>query len=135
MKIRIIRIIEEEKRTIGSLFVNGKFQCYTLEDKIRKEKIYGETAILKGTYDVKWHYSNRFKEYMPAVLNVPNFQGILFHAGNTEHDTEGCILLGTNYNDWGLTQSMLAFNNFISLLPSRKAIYEIKLTIEEVIKL
>lgn len=80
--------------TMGILRINGKFECYTLEDIVRKEKIKGDTAIPVGVYNVAWTMSNRFKVMMPLVEKVPGFEGIRIHAGNTTADTEGCILVG-----------------------------------------
>ena len=83
MKLELKRLERTEKSTIGELYVNGKFECYTLEDVERKEKVFGETAIDKGTYQVVVTYSNAFKQNMPLLLNVPKFQGIRIHSGNT----------------------------------------------------
>ncbi len=68
--------------TIGELYHNDKFICYTLEDKVRPIKIYGETAIPYGTYKVIVNHSQRFNQLMPLLLNVPNFEGIRVHMGN-----------------------------------------------------
>lgn len=94
MEIRIKRLHRTERSTISELSINGKFQCYTLEDVEREKKIKSETAIPKGTYKVIINYSNRFKQNLPLILNVPNFEGVRIHTGNTNHDTEGCILVG-----------------------------------------
>jgi len=88
--------------TIGALYVNGTFQCFTLEDQVRELpgvpvaewKVPGKTAIPAGEYKVTVDFSNRFQRNMLHVLNVPGFQGIRIHAGNTSADTEGCILVG-----------------------------------------
>lgn len=82
--------------TIGSLSVNGTVECFTLEDVVRPEKIAGETAIPAGTYEVEITPSKRFKRDLPLVMNVPGFEGIRIHPGNTAEDTEGCILVGTS---------------------------------------
>lgn len=93
--------------TIGKLYINGEYFCDTLEDKVRdlnkngvfdngEKKIYGQTAIPYGTYNVKWTYSNKFKKYMPLIENVPSFAGIRIHAGNSSADTQGCVLVGEN---------------------------------------
>lgn len=83
-----------DKSTIGELSVNGAFECYTLEDKVRTVKIAGRTAIPAGRYEVAVNFSNRFQKLMPLLLNVPNFEGIRIHSGNTQDDTDGCILVG-----------------------------------------
>ena len=89
-------------QTIGRVFIDGKFECYSLEDTVREIdgapveswKVPGATAIPRGRYPVKISWSNRFKKLMMEVLSVPGFSGIRLHAGNTEKDTEGCVLLG-----------------------------------------
>ncbi|WP_455763299.1 DUF5675 family protein [Prevotella disiens] len=93
---------------IGNLYLNGVFFSNTLEDKdrglkqsmpldeIEQCKVYGQTAIPSGRYEVRITYSNRFKRPLPLLLNVPGFEGIRIHAGNTPKDTLGCILVGKN---------------------------------------
>lgn len=93
--------------TIGTLFINGERFCDTLEDKNRdvnrngkfdgrEKKVQGETCIPFGTYKVTLNLSPRFKRPLPRLLDVPNFEGVLIHRGNTAKDTEGCILVGEN---------------------------------------
>lgn len=99
MDLRIDRIFKKEDYTIGKLYINGVFLCSTLEDKVRtldttEDKIYGETAIPEGRYEVILSYSKRFNKILPELLNVPFFKGIRIHAGNDKEDTEGCILVG-----------------------------------------
>lgn len=82
--------------TPGKLYVDDVFECDTLEDVVRDDgvKIWGQTAIPYGTYEVDITYSPRFKQMLPILLNVPNFTGIRIHPGNDVDDTEGCILTG-----------------------------------------
>lgn len=94
MELLLKRLHKTTNSTIGELFINGKFECYTLEDIERVEKVKGKTAIPKGRYQVVITMSNRFKIELPLLLNVPNFEGIRIHAGNKATDTEGCLLLG-----------------------------------------
>lgn len=84
--------------TLGTLSLNGKFLCDTLEDEYRDIKVHGETRIPAGTYKIELvnspKFTPRYGHKMLAVTNVPNFQGILIHPGNTDKDTSGCILVG-----------------------------------------
>lgn len=102
--------------THGQLFANGVFVCDTLEDQERPVKIYGATAIRTGVYKVIINMSNRFRRRMPLLLNVPNFEGIRIHAGNTAKDTEGCILVGTYLAEGYIKDSRIAFNKLMHLL-------------------
>jgi hypothetical protein len=97
MHILIRRKWFSKESTISTLSVDGLPYCYTLEDVVREEsaeKVYGKTAIPYGTYKVIIDFSNHFKKLLPHVLNVPGFEGIRIHSGNTAEDTEGCILVG-----------------------------------------
>ena len=105
MKLKLVRISSQADSTSGVLFINDKFACYTLEDEQRDVKVYGETAIPLGTYDIKFRnvggfhdrYKKRFTGLHVGMLelqDVPNFQFILIHCGNTDENTAGCILLG-----------------------------------------
>lgn len=93
MELTVKRIKKGKDYTAGQLFINDEFFCWTLEDIERDKKIPKETAIPKGKYEVILNISNRFKVYMPLLLNVPGFEGIRIHNGNTKDDTEGCILV------------------------------------------
>lgn len=119
MELRVNRFKYGEKATIGKLFVDGVVECYTLEDVVRKDgsKVDGKTAIPAGTYKVIIDDSTRFKRPMPHILRVPNFEGVRIHSGNTDADTEGCILLGTEIeNDDFISGSRDAFNDFFPKL-------------------
>ncbi len=83
MELRIKRTDFSDQSTIGELSVNGQFECYTLEDKVRPEKIAGKTAIPAGRYEVVISFSQRFQRPLPLLLKVPNFEGIRIHPGNT----------------------------------------------------
>jgi hypothetical protein len=122
MKLLLKRLHRTESSTIGELYVDGVFECYTLEDIERDVKIKSETAISKGTYKVIVTMSNRFKRLLPLLMNVPDFQGVRIHAGNTNHDTEGCILVGqTRSNDF-IGKSRKAFDNLFKKMQKAKSI-------------
>jgi hypothetical protein len=119
MKIQVKRFEYGDKYTIGKLYIDDVYQCFTLEDTMREKdgvipnKVSGATAIPSGKYKVVIDYSNRFKRPMPHVLNVPGFDGIRIHPGNSSADTEGCILLGTTWagTDF-ISNSRLAYDAF-----------------------
>jgi hypothetical protein len=94
--------------TLGRLYLSGDeraFECFTLEDERRRVKVQGETAIPPGTFPVTLRteggmhvrYSERFAELHRGMLwlqNVPNFEWVYLHVGNSDEHTEGCILVG-----------------------------------------
>jgi hypothetical protein len=129
MKLELKRLHRTEKSTIGGLYVNGKFECYTLEDVERKEKVFGETAIDKGTYQVVVTYSNAFKQNMPLLLNVPKFQGIRIHSGNTAKNTLGCILVGQTRSVDFIGKSRLAYKSLFSKIKAAAKKEKIYITI------
>jgi hypothetical protein len=122
MQITIKRLYKTNTSTIGELFIDGIFECFTLEDVERPVKIKNETAIPKGTYKVIINQSNRFKRLLPLLLNVPNFEGIRIHSGNSNHDTEGCILVGQTRNKNYIGQSRKAFNKLFKKMQGAKDI-------------
>jgi len=122
MKIEVKRLHKTQNSTIGELTIDGKFECYTLEDTERDVKIKGETAIPKGTYKVIINQSNRFKKLLPLLINVPNFEGVRIHPGNSNHDTEGCILVGMNRSVDYITKSRKAFDSLFKKMQGAKNI-------------
>lgn len=116
MKIELIRKDFGADYTMGDLLIDGKFFCYTCEDEIRKVKVAGETAIPEGTYKVIINISNRFKRELPLLLDVPGFAGIRIHPGNTDDDTEGCILVGKTKRANLVTESRATFNRLFALM-------------------
>lgn len=96
MKLTLKRIFKGENYTIGKLHIDGEYFCDTLEDAIRDIKVYGETAIPAGTYKVTITLSPRFRRWLPLLHDVPYFEGVRIHRGNTAEDTHGCILVGQN---------------------------------------
>ena len=118
MRIVIKRIFKGTEYTIGKMYVNGDYQCDTLEDTVRPngEKVYGKTAIPSGIYEVILTISPRFKKMLPLLLNVPGFQGIRIHPGNTAKDTEGCILVGENKVKGQVINSKVTFTKLMARL-------------------
>lgn len=118
MKLKLKRIFFGEDYTIGKLYINDEYFCDVLEDKVRPDgvKVFGQTAIPVGTYKVIMNMSTRFKKIMPLLLNVPNFEGIRIHSGNTDEDTHGCLLLGKNTVKGKVTDSKNTCARFYALL-------------------
>lgn len=108
MKIRLLRSVLWRDMTLGQLFINERYVCHTLEHPVREEKIPGKTAIPFGRYQVLVTWSPKFKRRLPLIKNVPNFEGIRIHRGNSLQDTAGCVLVGEWNGSWGLLNSIPA---------------------------
>lgn len=141
MKLKLERIYKGDTYTIGKLFIDGEYFCETLEDvdrglsqdmnieDIKEKKIYGKTAIPTGKYQVTLaiqspKFSN-FKKYpaykfcdgyIPRLLNVPGFEGVLIHIGNDDEDSSGCILVGTNSIKGKVTNSTSTFRKLYDII-------------------
>ncbi len=110
MKITVQRAPSQSSATIGKMYIDGIFACYTLEDQIREVpgqpveswKVHSDTAIPAGTYRIALEPSSRFGADTLTLLDVPGFKYIRMHAGNTSDDTEGCLLLGMQATDHSL---------------------------------
>ena len=139
MRLKLIRKWKKDTYTIGQLLVDGVFFCNTLEDKdrgltqdmelpvIKAAKVYGETAIPSGVYDidmetrspkyagVEW-YRKLNGGYMPTISNVPGYSRVLIHPGNTPLDTLGCVLVGENKVKGQLVNSRATFARLYKLM-------------------
>lgn len=141
LELQLIRKERTDKSTIGELLVNGKHFCYTLEDKdrglkqtdslfsIKARKMFGITAIPAGRYEIALTYSNRFKKYMPQLLNVPGYEGIRIHIGNLPEHTEGCLLVGMDKATDRIIDSRIAFEQLMDLFKKAATIGKIYITI------
>lgn len=138
MVIDLIRYNSTNDYTDGFIFIDGVFECYTIEDEKRSKKVWGETRIPEGVYNIDlrreggFHkrYSKKFPELHHGMLCVHNaenwkvinngleFQYILFHIGNTDKDTAGCILVGdTAYSGKGfIGNSTSAYVDFYEIV-------------------
>ena len=125
MKIKVVRELSTEKSTPGVMWVDGDRQCYTLEDVVRPQKIMHETAIPAGTYKVVVTMSNRFKRELPLLLDVPGYEGVRIHPGNTDKDTSGCILVGVTRGEDMVGGSRTAFNTLFDAIQAARAAQEL----------
>lgn len=141
MKLTLNRRFKTPEYTIGDLYIDGQWFCNTLEDTdrelsqdmlltyIQNKKIKSQTAIPTGTYKVdmdtispkfsnysKYPYAKQFNAKMPRLLNVKGFEGILIHAGNTQKDTDGCILVGINKVKGQVINSQTTWKKLMSVL-------------------
>ena len=114
MKLQVVRTQFGTDATNGLLFINGQFECYTLEDQYQAVKVMHETCIPEGTYDIKFRTVGGFHEKYKArygashygmlhLQDVPNFTYILIHTGNTDEHTSGCLIVGETQQDLDLS--------------------------------
>jgi hypothetical protein len=133
MNILLKRVFKGTDYTIGKVYIDGVLFCNSLEDTCRivngdcSKKIYGKTAIPEGQYSIEIIWWSKHKGFYPHLLDVPCFDGILIHGGNTAEDTLGCILLGKNTIKGQLTDSRTCFNTFMMKIDKVK---NLKITIE-----
>lgn len=128
MEITVKRKFKGNNYTIGSLYIDDKYFCDTLEDidrgltdnmtdsYISTVKVVDQTAIPAGSYKVTITYSNRFQKLLPLINNVKGFSGIRIHSGNTKEDTSGCILVGFNTKKGKVVNSRVTFNKLFNIL-------------------
>ena len=149
MELLLKRIAKKQDYTIGKLYINGQWFSNTLEDtdrgltssmtedEISKIKVYGKTAIPTGTYKINMNvvspkFKNRawarpYNGKIPRLLNVPGFDGVLIHPGNTSEDSLGCVLVGKNTVKGMVTQSQDTFHELMKVLIKQN---DITITIE-----
>lgn len=154
MIVELVRIFNCSTYCIGKLYINGVYQNDTLEDtdrgldqsmsveEIKKRKVYRQTAIPTGTYKITMDipspkfsqypfYRKLCKGYLPRLLDVKGFDGILMHCGSTADNSAGCILIGLNTIKGRLTNSQKTYTTFMGLhmLPAKKMKEDITITI------
>ena len=149
MKLKLDRYYKGPNYTIGRLYIYGEYFCDTLEDvdrgllqsmsleEINSLKVYGETAIPRGTYKItldvqspKYKNRNQYKfckGYLPRLLEVPGYDGILIHIGNYIKDTYGCILVGENKVKGQVINSTATFKKLYNILITSKDDLEIEI--------
>ena len=124
MESKIIRVAQGKESTLSQLYINGTFQCYLLEDKIREVKIPSQTAIPKGVYSLKLNiigaknvdYKKAFGKLHQGMIEIsglPNFSFVYIHTGNTIKETAGCPLCGFGFQfldgNYQVSQSVAAY--------------------------
>ena len=138
MKLHLQRTERGDRYTMGRLAIDGEPFCDTLEPTDRhleaatmrpEQKVFGQTAIPTGSYPVVLTYSPRFKRTLPLLKNVPHFEGIRIHPGNSATDTSGCILVGRRLHSGRLTDSRQTMRQLMTTLTHRPQEQEISITI------
>ena len=110
MKLQVVRTQLGKDATNGLLFIDGIFECYTLEDQYQAVKVMHETCIPEGTYKIKFRtvggFDKKYKAKYPElhrgmlwIQDVPGFEYILIHQGNTDEHTSGCLIVGDSQQD------------------------------------
>lgn len=142
MELLLRRIAKREAYTIGRLYADGQYVCDTIEDRDRglsqslpvsvnaAKKRKGMTAIPTGRYRVtlgvqspkfsKYKAYDWCRGYLPRLINVPAFEGVLIHAGNSANDTDGCLLVGENKVVGKVLNSMVTLKKLYAILKTAK---------------
>jgi hypothetical protein len=134
MKLELRRRWLSDKSTIGELWIDGEFECFTLEDVYRapgQAFVPGATCIPCGLYDVAITHSPKFGIDMPLVLNVPGRRGIRFHWGNKPEDTDGCVLVGKHRVIDQILESRAAYEAFFQRLMAAKGPISVLVTLDQ----
>lgn len=155
MELTLKRIALRSEYTIGKLYVDGEYVCDTIEDTVRdldkdgkfangEVKIPGKTAIPYGRYEItmkvkspkysnfsKYSWAKKYDGYLPRLLNVPHFDGVLIHVGNSALDSEACVLVGENKVVGKVINSVNTFRRLMDdyLVPAKKRNEKIVITV------
>lgn len=128
MKLKLFRRWFTDNSTLGDLYADDVWQCFTLEDKVRspdEPKVPNQTAIPAGTYEIIINQSQRFTAlegrsvFLPLLLDVPGFQGVRIHVGNFSGNTSGCVLVGTERRVDMILHSTAAFHALFAKMQAR----------------
>jgi hypothetical protein len=124
MHLELLRICTKDDATLGAIYIDGTFECFTVEDGWNANKVAGETRIHPGLYDVGVRetggtfnpkYADRYSFHrgMLHILDTPEFEWVYFHTGNTKDHTQGCILLNDSIHNNGTgSASRQAYTDF-----------------------
>lgn len=155
MEVRVRRIALKDTYTIGKMYIDGKYVCDVLEDKVRdinkngvfdngETKVVGRTAIPYGTYEItmdvkstkfsdfeQYPWAKEYDGYLPRLTNVPLFVGVLLHVGNSDVDSSGCLLVGENKVVGKVINSTITFRRLMNeyFLPAKQRGEKIYITI------
>ena len=143
MELLLTRDIKTVQSTTGKLSIDGVFECFILEDRdreltsdmpleeIKEKKVYGNTCIPAGRYQVVITQSARFNRRLPLLVGVKGYDGIRIHPGNTALDTLGCLLPGSARSVNKVIASRLAFDKLFTKIDAALAAHEsVFITIE-----
>ena len=134
MELKIKRIARRDDYTIGRMYIDGAYFCDTLEDadrgmkqdmplsELKEIKVAGRTAIPTGKYCVYLTRSPKFGKVLPLIYDVPAFSGIRIHSGNTDEDTQGCILVGQNKIVGRVINSRQTMDKLMELLDGQESV-------------
>jgi len=146
MELLLERLTSDADATVGALFADGRFQCFTLEDEHRLEKVPAETRIPAGTYEIRLRaaggmhpkYAARYGSMHRGMLHlqdVPGFEWIYIHTGNTDDHTEGCILVGegalTKSGNMSLQASRDAYERLYRAVVAAAEVGNLRITIKD----
>lgn len=132
MEIKVIRRYFNKDYTIGKMYIDGQYFCDTLEDKdrglhdgmttdeIKARKVYGMTAIPKGTYRVILTQSPKFGRVLPEILDVKCYKGARIHALNRASESLGCIGVGENKRKGMIINSRQWENTLVEIMKEAK---------------
>lgn len=134
MELKLTRISKKQDYTIGRMYIDGAYFCDTLEDtdrgmkqdmplsELKEIKVAGRTAIPTGKYCVYLTRSPKFGKVLPLIYDVPAFSGIRIHSGNTDEDTQGCILVGQNKIVGRVINSRQTMDKLMEMLSEQESI-------------